>query len=50
MNPYRQIALDHLSVQELEGVIAEIKKKGSPEVLSEREQKINYYKKKLGIN
>ena len=49
MNPYRQIALEHLSVKELEGVIAELKRRGSPEAMTEREMKINFYKKKLGI-
>lgn len=48
MNPYRQIALEHLSVKELEGVISELKQKHNKlEVLTEQQKKLNALKGRL---
>lgn len=47
MSAYRQIAMEHLSIEELESIISEIKKKGSPQELSEEQKQKNRYREMI---
>lgn len=43
MNPYKQIARENLSREDLEELLAEMNKP-APKPLTAREQRVNYYK------
>lgn len=46
MNPYRAIAKEHLSIEELEQIIAEKREEqGQIKAMSDRDKQINEYRK-----